>query len=451
MPGFELTPKQAEAVTLCASPAKHIMLYGGSRSGKTFLILRNIVVRALKAPGSRHAVLRFRFNHLKASIILDTFPKVMSLCFPDVPWSIDKTDWYANVGTSQVWFGGLDDKDRVDKILGQEHASIFLNECSQISYDARNTALTRLAQSVYDEATGKSLSLKMYYDCNPPSNAHWTHRLFAEHRDPDTRESLPNPSDYAWMQMNPRDNVQNLPDGYLAVLESMPGRWRRRFLEGEFSDANPSALFNQEWIDRWRVVDGSAPDYQRVIVAVDPSGASDSDNAMNDEIGIAVVGLGTDGRGYLIEDLTMKAGPAKWGLAAVSAYDRHQADAIVGETNYGGAMVEHVIKTASKERALRVPFRAVTASRGKHVRAEPISALYETGQIRHVGNFVKLEDELCAFTTFGYTGEGSPNRADAAIWGFVELFPGLVSQRKEPKKSKPVTRHAPVAHGWMGA
>src|SRR3972149_9351284 len=96
------------------------MLFGGSRSGKTFLHTRNVVYRALKAPGSRHAILRFRFNHVKASVVMDTFPKVMSLCFPGVNYHIDKTDWFARLGESPLWFGGPDGKGRGEEIFGQE-------------------------------------------------------------------------------------------------------------------------------------------------------------------------------------------------------------------------------------------------------------------------------------------------------------------------------------------
>src|SRR3954471_14879846 len=127
--GFEFTPKQAEAQNFLSSIAMYVMLFGGSRSGKTFLHVRNVIMRALKAPSSRHAILRFRFNHLKASIILDTFPKVMEIAFPGVQYHLDKSDWYAELGEgSQIWFGGLDDKERTEKILGQEHATLYLNE-----------------------------------------------------------------------------------------------------------------------------------------------------------------------------------------------------------------------------------------------------------------------------------------------------------------------------------
>lgn len=145
------------------SAATHVMAYGGSRSGKTFGFVRGVLVRAF-AHKSRHAMLRYRFNHIKASIIYDTLPKVMELCFPGVAehCRLDKTDWFLTLPNgSEVWFGGLDDKERTEKILGQEYATIYLNECSQIPWASRNMAMTRLAQNT-------PLRLKAYYDCNPP-------------------------------------------------------------------------------------------------------------------------------------------------------------------------------------------------------------------------------------------------------------------------------------------
>lgn len=94
---MKFTAKQEAAQCILAGSATHIMLFGGSRSGKTFLLVRNVVMRALKAPKSRHAILRFRFNHVKASIVADTFPKVMELCFPGVRWDLNKTEWFAEL------------------------------------------------------------------------------------------------------------------------------------------------------------------------------------------------------------------------------------------------------------------------------------------------------------------------------------------------------------------
>ena len=443
---FHLTPKQEEANALLASPATHIMLAGGSRSGKTFLIIRACVIRALKAPGSRHAVLRFRFGHVKQTIVHDTFPAVMAKCFPTVKAELNRSDWFAKFpGGSEIWFGGLDDKERTEKILGAEYATIFLNECSQIPYSSRNMAITRLAQLIPDKITKEPLRLKMYYDENPPDKGHWTYKLFKSKQDPETKGFLGSPEDYGFMQLNPYDNKENLNPEYIKTLEALPARLRKRFLEGEFREMAPNALFIDEQIERWKCLD-NLPEMLRIVVAIDPSGADDEDNQDNDEIGIVVCGLGIDGNGYVLEDLTCKAGPSTWGRVATNAFERHRADRIVAEVNFGGAMVRSVIHSARP----RTPFRAVTASRGKSVRAEPISALCETGKVRLGGDFRNLEDELYGFTTHGFMGEHSPNRADAMMWGISDLFPELT---REPEKVEPVPvqiigrRHSQTA--WM--
>lgn len=428
---FELTPKQAEAQAICAGDATHIMLFGGSRSGKTALLVRNVIMRGLKAANSRHVIFRYRFNAVKASVMQDTFPKMMRLAFPGVDYQLNKTDGIATLPNgSEIWFAGLDDSDRVEKILGMEFVTLYFNECSQIPLASRDVAVTRLAQQVMQTVQGIGTSLlkpRVYYDCNPPSKAHWTYKLFIQKIDPDTKNALPRPGAYASFRINPVDNAANVSADYLDTLKGLSARLRKRFLEGEFSDATPGALFSDEIIEKWRVIDGSLPHFVRVVVAVDPSGSGDTDNADNDAIGIAVAALGQDGNAYVLEDCTVKAGPATWGRVATDAYDRHGADVIVGEGNYGGAMVKAVIQSARQ----RTPYKQVTATRGKAVRAEPFSALYEQGKVRHVGIFRELEDELTGFTTNGYLGENSPNRADALVWALAELFPAMVTPRVE--------------------
>ena len=441
---FKLTDRQLAAQAVVTSGATHVMIFGGSRSGKTFLHCRNIVFRALKAPGSRHAILRFRFNHAKISIGQDTLPKVMQVAFPGVKYTLDKTDWCFRLENgSEIWLGGLDDKERTEKILGQEHVTIYLNEASQIPFSSRNIAVTRLAQKVMQKVQGRAdipLEPRMYYDCNPPTKGHWTYKVFIAKVDPETGKPLPNPENYASFQINPEDNRDNLPASYLAELKGQSARLQKRFLLGEFADENPNALFSDVTIDKWRVLDGKVPEMVRIVVAVDPSGSDDIDNAENDAIGIAVAGLGTDGNAYVLEDCTCKVGPGVWGKIATDAYDRHAANVIVGEDNYGGAMVRHTIQTAKRG----VPYKSVKATRGKAVRAEPISALYEQGKVRHVGWFRELENELSAFSTIGYIGENSPNRADALIWALTELFPALVT----PPAAKPAPSVPRLVSGW---
>lgn len=447
---FAPTAKQREAINgILAGLATWLLLYGGGRSGKTFLIVRTIVLRALKAAGSRHLIVRFRFNALRSSVIADTFPKVMRICFPGVHYVLSKTDWCVKFDNgSEIWFGGLDEGERMEKLLGMEFATIYCNESSQISWAGVMLLLTRLAQKVVQLLPGRGevpLKLRFFFDCNPPSKAHWSFKVFKQKINPETKEPLPSPDDYQSFQMNPEDNLENLSEEYMRVLDGLSERMKRRFKRGEFAEATPNALFDEATIDAWRVADGEKlPDFVRVVVSVDPSGASDDEaNADNDEVGITVDALGTDGKVYLLEDLTVSGGPTTWGKVAVQAFMRHKADVIVGETNFGGGMVKLTIQVAAKALEARVPFKMVTASRGKVQRAEPFSALYEEGKVRHVGLFPKLEDELCAFSTGGYTGEKSPNRADAHVWALAELFPAVT--RTAPPK--PVAKPLPmVAH-----
>jgi phage terminase large subunit-like protein len=143
-----------------------------------------------------------------------------------------------------------------------------------------------------------------------------------------------------------------------------------------------------------------------------------------------VAGLGVDGRGYVLADRSCKLSPDGWGRRAVDAYHEFKADRIIAERNFGGAMVEHVIKTVDRTAA----YREVTASRGKIARAEPVASLYEQGKVSHVGALPDLEDQLCMMAGDGYAGEGSPDRADALVWALTELMitrapPLMISDR----------------------
>ena len=437
---FKFTEKQLEALRLLGSVAKYILLRGGTRSGKTFIAIVAIVARALAAPGSRHAILGFRFNRIKQAIVLDTFPKVLSTCFPGHSGRLDKVDYYYEFSNgSQIWFGGLDDAERTEKVLGKEFATVLLNESSQISNDSRQTVETRLAQKVMvvapgEPEDGQELRLKMYYDCNPPKKTHWVYKLFIKKIDPDDGKPLRNPEEFAELKMNPKDNEENLGSGYLHGLDNMSAAKRRRFRDGEFGEGNPNQLFDEENFEKYRVIDmDELPDMVRIVVAVDPSGADDKNNEDNDAIGIVAAGIGTDGNAYILQDRTVKAGPGTWGKVCCKLYDDLDGDCVVGEENFGGAMVKFVIRTANP----RVPYKKVTATRGKVVRAEPVSALYADGKVRHVGMMRELEDELVGFTTHGYEGDKSPNRADAGIWAIYALFPHLTRKKEEPDDYEP--------------
>jgi phage terminase large subunit-like protein len=269
------------------------------------------------------------------------------------------------------------------------------------------------------------------HNCNPPSKLHWSYVLFRSKMKPGTKEKLADPDDYAEMLVNPADNAANLPAKYFEILSNMSAAQRLRFEKGEWASEVNGALWALEdrtsedgsvipGIDRFRVAE--KPEMRRIVVAVDPSGTKG--DGSGDDIGIVVAGLGMDGRAYVLQDATCQMSPEGWGRRAVLMYHRWEADRIVGERNYGGDMVRFTVATADKDAA----FKEVVASRGKAVRAEPISALYEQGKVSHVGSFPDLEDQMCNFTASGYVGEGSPDRADALVWALTELMLGEEKQ-----------------------
>lgn len=414
--GCKLQPKQEEAIRLLGRGQRHTLLVGGARSGKTFILLRAVLVRALKAPDSRHAIMRLRNNALRQSIWLDTLPKVAKLCFPGVELEYRERDGFVRLPNgSEIWMCGLDDKERVEKILGMEFCTLYFVECSQIPWSSVVIALTRLAQKV------EGLKNRAYYDLNPTGTGHWTYRLFIEHRNPGSdRETLEFPANYAHMYLNPADNAPNIDPEYLASLQALPERQRRRFFDGQYVAELDGALWTLGLIETNRRSADDVPAMNRVIIAIDPSGARGQFDTDADAIGLIAAGMGVDGHAYVLEDRTGHYSPEAWAQIACQMYRRHNADRIVAERNFGGDMVRAVIQGSDPN----VPYRDVTASRGKWVRAEPIAALYEQGKVHHVGRFPDLEDELGNFTTAGYVGDRSPNRADALVWAMTELFGG---------------------------
>ncbi len=215
------------------------------------------------------------------------------------------------------------------------------------------------------------------------------------------------------------DNAANLDPTYVQdIKDKYEGtRLGRQEIMGEIIDDVPGGLWTRATIDNAQVKE--APEMARVVVAIDPSGTAGDDDE-GDAIGIVVAGRGIDGRGYVLADRTCKLSPDGWARMAVTAYHQFGADRIVAERNYGGAMVASVVRQADRS----VPYKEVVATRGKAVRAEPISALYEQGRVSHLPGMEALEDEMVLMTVNGFMGEGSPNRVDALVWALTEVMLG---------------------------
>ena len=406
MSDFAYTPTQIEALKLLSGNARHIMLFGGSRSGKSFVLCGAVAIRALRVPGSRHAIIRKYCNTLRSTIGFDTMPKLLRSRFgKKIKYRFNKSEnFFSFPNSSEIWLLGLDDAEKADKILGKEFATIYFNECSELDYHSVQTALTRLAQNI------PPLVNRAFYDCNPPGKNHWTYRLFIEKNDPVDRNKLAFPEDYVSMQINPAANRQNLPEGYIEkVLAALPLSQRKRFLNGEWLNDNSDALWQESFITPFRVA--QAPELLKIVIGIDPAVTS---GEKSDLTGIIAAGISRKDEYYILADCSMKGSPLQWCRKAVELYKRLDADMIVGEVNNGGDLIASLLQKESPG----VPFKGVRASRGKITRAEPVAALYEQGKVHHVGVFPQLEEEMCSYTPDAVK---SPDRMDALVWAVTEL------------------------------
>lgn len=376
---------------------EEVMLFGGAGSSKTWTILKKVFERAILMPESRHICFRQRFEHVKNTL----WPSAKELFCAE--WGSDLWEgletnksgggWKIHINGSEIIFGGLDDKERVEKHLGAEYATVYVNECSEI---LDPSAIDLIGSRLRQKINGRHM---FYMDMNPPAKSHWSYKRFIE-------EEL---EGRACFKINPRDVAENLPESYLKKLQALPERLRKRFWEGEFLSDVEGAMWSYDMIMKTRQEQYGG--LGRIVVALDPTVANSEDT---DEAGIIVVAK--KGTGYkVLADYTLKGSPKEWAAQTAKAYHDFDADCIVAEVNQGGDLVEMALKSVNEN----LPVTQVRATRGKHIRAEPIAALYEQGLVEHAQGLTELEDQLQSWVP--NSGLKSPDRMDALVWGLHEL------------------------------
>jgi len=209
------------------------------------------------------------------------------------------------------------------------------------------------------------------------------------------------------------DNRENLAPTFLEqILAKYEGtRLGRQELYAEVLTDTPGALWTRAMLDQARDTGEPPSDLVRIVIGIDPAVTSGEDS---DETGMIVAGIDSEKTIHILEDGSMRDTPARWAAKAVHLLDRWNADRIVAETNNGGDLVEATLRTVRRN----LPYKRVTATRGKRVRAEPIAALYEQGRVRHYGKLDTLEDQMTSFTP---DSANSPDRLDALVWAVTEL------------------------------
>lgn len=392
--------------------ARYKGIHGGRGSGKSTFAAQAVVTQCLFRPGLRVVCVRETQNSLKESVyqlIVDQINKLGVASAFNVQSSRIITP-----GNGLIIFAGMQDHT-AESIKSLEGFDIAWCEEAQ-TMSSRSLEILR--------PTIRKIGSELWFTWNPRNASDPVDQLLRCEQPPkDAVVIKANYNDNPWLP-----DVLNEERLYDQKFKS--DRYGHIWL-GEYEPTAVGAIWSRQILHESRR--HNMPDMERILVAVDPS-VTAGENA--DENGIIVVGKGADGRGYVLDDVSLKGTPAQWAQRAIAVYDQYQADAIVAEVNQGGLMVKNTIM------AVRPNVRVieVRASKGKHVRAEPISALYNLGRISHVGTFPDLEAQMCKMTAAGYDGEGSPDRVDALVWGFSQLFEQLA--KGKPKFTKPVVLNA---------
>ena len=368
-----------------ACTARFVVLVTGRRWGKTFLGVWMCFATAINggrvwwiAPSYPMTRVGWRLIQQLAAQIPGTETN-----------RADRVVTFPNGGSIQVRSG-----HDPDALRGEGLDLAVLDECAYMKPEVWTDAI----RPALSDRRGRALFI------STPKGGNWFAQLYALAAD---RQD----SQWAAFRFRSVDNPYLDHGEVESAREVQTARLFRQEYEAEILLDVPGALWTRATLDDSRV-DRSAPDLQRVVVAIDPAvTAHDGSN----ETGIVVVALGQrDQHGYVLADLTTKATPDAWARRAIAAYNRYGADRIIAEVNNGGDMVEHTLRTVDRS----VPIKQVRASRGKQTRAEPVAALYEQGRVHHVGLLHDLEDQLCTWVP----GDQSPDRLDALVWGLTELM-----------------------------
>lgn len=242
---FKKTLAQKAAITaIVSSAAINIMIFGGSRAGKTLLAVFIIIVRACKCK-SDHIIVRNTFNSVKNSIWMGTLPQILTMAFPDLPVKWDRTNYILSLPNgSTIRCAGLDDGDKLERLLGLEFSTILVEECNQVPWNAVQKLKTRLAQK-------NILTKKVFYTQNPTTTTSSYYQAFEQGIDPIDGEAFDSETlkDYLSIRINPDSNIDNLDSEFLKMLEKLPKKEKLRFLKGEYDNDNSGAAiyaFNRE-------------------------------------------------------------------------------------------------------------------------------------------------------------------------------------------------------------
>ena len=391
-------------------PCRYFLMTGGRGSGKSFA--QSLAVATEQAKADYNTLyLRQTLVSAEISIIPEFWDKIqlmgMESRFTKLKTSIKKagTNW-------RIYFKGIKSSQGSNEANLKSINRIGLILVDEAQELVDEDAFDRVDYSMRDIGTRNRIILSL----NPTDTKHWIYRRFFKERGiPDDFNGVA--GDTCYIHTCYTENLAHLDEGFLKLAEECrinnPAKYRNKFL-GFWQGDMEGALWTEEMIEAHRVA-SAPPDLDRVVVAVDPAVTSADDS---DETGIVVAGIKRihgEQHYFVLADRSKHASPQTWGAAVVNAYREFNCDRVVAEVNNGGDLVEVMLRGFGE----RIPYKAVHASRGKLVRAEPVAALYERGLVHHVGWFGELENQMRTYQ--GRDTEKSPDRMDALVWALTEL------------------------------
>jgi len=403
------------------SPKRYKAAFGGRGSGKSHFFAEEIVDAAVRRKGLRVVCVREVQKSLKESAKRLIEDKITAHGVWPMFGGKPRNDHIITPGGGVILFQGMQDHT-ADSIKSLEGFDVAWVEEAQTLSDLSLEFL---------RPTIRKPGSELWFSWNPRSAMDAVDQFF---------RGLQPPDNATIVKVNYSDNPffpGELEAERLHDKATKRDRYAHIWL-GEYEPMAIGAIWDRQTIHAGRRRE--LPELNRIVVSVDPAVSAE---AGSDEHGIVVCALGEDQRGYVLDDVSLKGTPKQWAERAIATYDRWEADAIIVERNQGGDMVKHTLMSVRPD----VPIIEVVATRGKHVRAEPVAALYSLGRISHVGTFPKLEDQMCQMTAAGYEGNGSPDHCDALVWGFTELMPSMIDKSGSVDWGADAGRSS----SWLGA
>ena len=377
---------------------RYRVAYGGRSSGKSWAAERGLLLRAMR---SKIRILCCReYQNSIAESVKHTLEENIELLGLTQYFRSTKESIYCVYTGSQFIFRGL--HNNVSEIKSLENISIaYVEEAENVSEESWQTLIPTIRAPLSE----------IWVVFNPKKVQAATYQRF-----------VVNPPRNAIIRKINYDENPFCPDIMNEEAEEMrlrnPGLFRHVWL-GECRTADERALWKHDMIDAARL-NMCGAELERIVVGVDPAVTSKTGS---DLTGIVAAGRARNRKTgemeyYVLEDRSMRSSPTDWAKAVTDVYVDYDADRVIGEVNNGGDLIEELLRRYDAT----ISYKAVRATRGKILRAEPIASLYERGLVHHVGTFPNLEEEMCSFV--GAEGEKSPDRLDALVWALTELSSG---------------------------